>query len=89
MVLQGGQQTYGVRDLTGAAPSSMTTAAVQELGLISKLKLAAAAGVTTMVGVSCFRKDVGQEGDIGNGILAGHQYTLVDFIDEQPGQGQG
>jgi len=44
--------------------------------------MANSTGVTVMVGLASTKKQgVGTEKDIGNGILAGHEYTLIQFID--------
>jgi len=39
--------------------------------------------VTVMVGLASTKRGVGSEQDTGNGILAGHEYTLINFIDRR------
>jgi len=80
--LDGGTQSYGVRDLTGAAPYSLPKDAVEEGSLLQKLRVAQTKNIQVMVGLSCHAAGVAREGDLGNGILSGHEYTLIDFIDK-------
>ena len=84
--IEGGKQTYAVTDLTGAAPVVFSQGSMpwnaeldNEERVILRLAACKELNIKMMAGLSV--EHAGTETDIGNGILAGHQYSLIKMIE--------